>query len=387
MHIVADQNIPALSSLVADAGSLSLYSDRQPPPQLLAQAEALLVRSVTRVDEQLLQQAPQLKFVATATIGTEHLDHNALRERGITVASAPGANADSVGEYVLAAVLACFAKRQQLEQLSELEVAIIGAGNTGTAAGRRLQALGLTVHYYDPPLLNSGIVEQPNQDIHDHWQRVLNSDVISCHVPLISGGAHPTQHLFDIEALQSLHSEQLLMNASRGAVVDNQALIERCAQGDCPELVLDVWEGEPQIDRALLPLVTIATPHIAGHSAEGKVGGAIMVAQALHDFIGLRFQHELSSVLPACGWSTLSAATITEWSQLAQLVLQRYDIWADDAIMRASGITASGFDQLRKHYRKDNPRRQLNNQPIACHNMQQIAQFSALGFNAFRASL
>ncbi|MGM0524980.1 MAG: 4-phosphoerythronate dehydrogenase [Pseudomonadota bacterium] len=385
MHIVADQNIPALSSLVAGAGSLSLYSDRQPPATLLARADALLVRSVTKVDAQLLQQAPQLKFVATATIGTEHLDQNALSERGIKVASAPGANADSVGEYVLAAVLACFSKRQKLEQLVDLEVAIIGAGNTGTAAGRRLQALGLTVHYYDPPLLNSGIVEQSNKDIHDHWQRVLNSDIISCHVPLISGGAHPTQHLFDIEALQSLHSEQLLINASRGAVVDNQALVDCCAQGDCPELVLDVWEGEPQINSALLPLASIATPHIAGHSAEGKVGGAIMVARALHEFNGLKFTHELSSVLPECGWPTLSVQAVTEWSQLAQLVLQRYDIWADDAAMRANGVSASGFDQLRKHYRKDNPRRQLNNQPIACHNAQQIAQFSALGFNAFRA--
>jgi len=385
VHIVADQNIPALSSLVTNAGSLSLYSDRQPPQALLAHADALLVRSVTRVDEHLLQQAPQLKFVATATIGTEHLDLNALSKRGITVASAPGGNADSVGEYVLAAVLACFAKRQQLQKLSDLEVAIIGAGNTGMAAGRRLQALGLTVHYYDPPLLNSGAAEQRSDDIHDHWQRVLNSDVISCHVPLINGGAHPTQHLFDIEALQSLHSEQLLINASRGAVVDNQALIACCAQGDCPELVLDVWEGEPQIDSELLPLVTIATPHIAGHSAEGKIGGAIMVARELHDFFGLTFKHELSSLLPDCGWPSLAADGIAEWSQLAELVLRRYDIWADDAAMRAYGITASGFDQLRKNYRKDNPRRQLNNQPIACHNTQQIIQFSALGFNAFRA--
>lgn len=361
---------------------MSLYSERYPTEAALATAEALLVRSVTRVDEQLLAKAPHLKFVATATIGTEHLDVDALAARGITVASAPGGNADSVGEYVLTAVLAFFQRRQQLAALTDMEVAIIGAGNTGRATGRRLQALGLTVHYYDPPLLQSN--PQLALDLHDHWQRVLNADIISCHVPLIQGGAHPTHHLFDIEALQSLHSDQVLINASRGAVVDNQALLDVCAQGDCPQLILDVWEGEPQVNAQLLDLAAIATPHIAGHSAEGKVGGALMVAQALHDFLQLPFTGSLDEVLPACPWTTFDASRLQTLDDLAALALHRYNIWSDDALMREHGSSAAGFDQLRKRYRKDNPRRQFNNQRIACHNSQQFEQFSQLGFGAVR---
>ncbi|HAD47426.1 MAG TPA: 4-phosphoerythronate dehydrogenase [Idiomarina sp.] len=379
MHIVADQNIPALSSLLADAGCLSLYADRCPPDELLTDAEALLVRSVTRVDEALLAKAPQLKFVATATIGTEHLDLDALAARNITVASAPGGNADSVGEYVLTAVLALFQRRQQLAALADMEVAIVGAGNTGRATGRRLQALGVNVHYYDPPLLQSN--PQLPLDLHDHWQRVLNADIISCHVPLIKDGVHPTHHLFDIEALQSLHAEQVLINASRGAVVDNRALTDVCAQGDCPSLILDVWEGEPQISTQLLDVAAIATPHIAGHSAEGKVGGAIIAARALHDFLQLPFAGGIDDVLPACPWPNYDANRLQTLDDLAALALHRYNIWHDDALMREHGTTAAGFDQLRKGYRKDNPRRQFNNQRIACHNRQQVEQFSQLGFS------
>ncbi|MGM0481090.1 MAG: 4-phosphoerythronate dehydrogenase [Pseudomonadota bacterium] len=385
MHIVADQNIPALPQLLAAVGSLSCYSGRQPPADVLHSADALLVRSVTAVDDSLLAQAPQLKFVGTATIGTEHLQQAALAGRDITVASAPGANADAVGEYVLTAVLACFQQRGQLQQLPNLEVAIIGAGHTGRAAGRRLQALGLLVHYYDPPLLDSGHTELDDAELHQHWQRVLNSDIISCHVPLTTAGPHPTEQLLDIEALQSLHKEQLLINASRGAVIDNQALLQCCEQGDCPQLVMDVWQGEPQILTALLPQVTIATPHIAGHSAEGKLGGAVMIARAVHDFIDKPFTADVASLLPPCDWPARDAADLTDPVQLAELVLQRYNIWQDDQAMRQQGITAAGFDQLRKHYRKDNPRRQLNNQAIACHNTQQVNQFLALGFNAFRS--
>ena len=381
MHIVADKNIPALAPLLADAGYLSLYAERQPPATLLATAEALLVRSVTQVDEQLLAQAPALKFVATATIGTEHLDLEALRQRDITVVSAPGANADAVGEYVLTAVLAHFQQQQQLAALADMEVAIVGAGNTGRATGRRLTALGLDVHYYDPPLLTRG--NPPvGIDLHDHWQRVLNADIISCHVPLIKGGAHSSYHLFDIEALQSLHAGQVLINASRGAVIDNQALLTCCEQGDCPTLIFDVWEGEPAVNTALLDKAAIATPHIAGHSAEGKVGGAVMVAHALHNYLQLPFTGSVDAVLPACPWPSFDASQLTTLDDLAALVLHRYNLWADDAMMRQHGRNAAGFDYLRKAYRQDNPRRQLNNQRIACHNSQQLEQFSRLGFSS-----
>lgn len=381
MHIVADQNIPALASLLADAGSLSLYTERQPSSELLRTADVLLVRSVTRVDHTLLQQAPQLKFIGTATIGTEHLDLEAIAARDIKVVSAPGGNADAVGEYVLTAVLAHFQRQQKLAALVDADVAIVGAGNTGRATGRRLEALGLTVHYYDPPLVAKGCADA-SIDLHNHWQRVLNADIISCHVPLVTCGSYPTHHLFDIEALQSLHAEQVLINASRGAVIDNQGLLTVCEQGDCPQLLLDVWEGEPTVDGGLLDKTHIATPHIAGHSAEGKVGGALLVVKRLYDFLQRPFTHGIDDILPACPWPTYDAGHLQTLDDIAALVLHRYNIWADDQLMREQGRSAEGFDQLRKNYRKDNPRRQFNNQRIACHNSQQLKQFLHLGFDA-----
>ena len=170
MNIVADRNIPALSTLLSGAGNLHFFSEREPPPELLANADALLVRSITQVNKELLKKAPKLTFVASATIGTEHIDSEALAEKGIAFAHAPGANAASVGEYVLCAVLQ-WLNGQNIDSLADLDVAIVGAGHTGQAAGQRLQALGMNVHYYDPPLSKKG-----EKAVHDHWQRVITAD-------------------------------------------------------------------------------------------------------------------------------------------------------------------------------------------------------------------
>lgn len=380
MKIVADQNIPALSDLLSGAGSLSRFSERTPPEHLLADADALLVRSITEVDAALLAKAPCLQFVASATIGTEHIDQQALKARGIAFAHAPGANAQSVGEYVLCAVLDWLNQRR-LPLLDELDVAIVGAGHTGTAAGKRLQALGLNVHYYDPPLASQGEAR-----VHTHWQRVLSADIISCHVPLTMNTETPTHHLFESTALQSLHAEQLLINASRGAVIHHQALLERMQQGQAPSLVLDVWEHEPEVLEALVPFVRIATPHIAGHSLEGKVGGAVMIANALLDHFGYQRTQTLSSVLPTVNVSPIEADRLSSISDLAEWAEQHYDLSQDDQRFRESGRTASGFDALRRQYRKETPRREFINQVVTCHNSEQYIRFKQLGFNARQRS-
>jgi len=376
MKIVADQNIPALSDLLSGAGTLSYFSERTPSQQLLAEADALLVRSVTQVDEELLEQAPELKFVASATIGTEHINIQALKERGIGFAHAPGANAASVGEYVLCAVLDWLGKSSEF-LVDEIDVAIVGAGHTGKAAGKRLQALGLNVHYYDPPLCKKGV-----NFTHDHWQRVLTADIISCHVPLTQNGDFPTRHLFESTALQSLHSQQLLINASRGAVIDNQALLERAAQGDRPSLVLDVWEKEPEVLLDLVPYVDIATPHIAGHSLEGKVGGAVMIADALLEYFGKKVEKTLADVLPGVAWRDCKAEELNSLDALHTWVKEHFDLYRDDRLFRQHGLTATGFDSLRRNYRKESPRREFINQVVTCHNSKQYIQFSQLGFNA-----
>lgn len=376
MKIVADQNIPALSDLLSGAGILSYFSDRLPPEKLLAEADALLVRSVTDVDEDLLRKAPKLKFVASATIGTEHININALKDRGISFSHAPGANAQSVGEYVLCAVVN-WLNGQSLSSFDEIDVAIVGAGHTGRAAGKRLEALGLTVHYYDPPLCKKGV-----KFVHDHWQRVLTADIISCHVPLTLDGEFPTRHLFESTALQSLHSQQLLINASRGAVVDNKALLDRVEQGKRPSLVLDVWENEPEVLKELVPHIDIATPHIAGHSLEGKVGGAVMIANALLEHFGYEADKTLSEVLPPVEWPECKAEELKKLEALSVWVQEHFDLDQDDRLFRKQGVTPNGFDSLRRNYRKESPRREFINQVVTCHNSEQYIQFLQLGFNA-----
>jgi erythronate-4-phosphate dehydrogenase len=376
MNIVADRNIPALSTLLSGAGNLHFFSEREPPPELLANADALLVRSITQVNKELLKKAPKLTFVASATIGTEHIDSEALAEKGIAFAHAPGANAASVGEYVLCAVLQ-WLNGQNIDSLADLDVAIVGAGHTGQAAGQRLQALGMNVHYYDPPLSKKG-----EKAVHDHWQRVITADIISCHVPLTRGDEYPTHHLFEHTALQSLHENQLLINASRGSVIDNVALLERAQQGERPFIVLDVWEGEPKVLKPLVDYVDIATPHIAGHSLEGKVGGAIMVANALLQHFRLETNYDKRAVLPSPSWPTIDAEQLWPISSLLSWVRQHYDIMEDDTLFRRHAQTNEGFDNLRKKYRKESPRREFINQGVTCHNSEQYIQFLQLGFSA-----
>ena len=218
--------------------------------------------------------------------------------------------------------------------------------------------------------------------MHDHWQRVLTADIISCHVPLTQNGDFPTRHLFENTALQSLHSQQLLINASRGAVIDNQALLERAEQGERPSLVLDVWENEPKVLSGLVPYVDIATPHIAGHSLEGKVGGAVMISNALLEYFGKPFGKTLSDVLPAVVWNPRNASELDLPENLNLWAKEHFDLFRDDELFRQRSLTTDGFDSLRRNYRKESPRREFINQVVTCHNREQYIQFLQLGFDA-----
>lgn len=344
MHFLIAENIPLAQEAFAAQGTIERFSGRQPAPEQLRQAEVLLVRSITRVDEALLEHAPRLQFVGTATIGCEHVDEEALAARGVGFASSPGANADSVGEYVFTAVLAV--AEQKNWKLADRRVAIVGAGATGQAAGRRLQALGMHVEYCDPPRADAGCTE------HDYieWEQALGADILSLHVPLVRDGCYPTFHMLNEEALARLDSTQLLINSSRGAVIDNAALRSHLQAGGVTA-VLDVWEGEPQIDTTLLDYIDIATPHIAGHSLNGKIRGTQMLYQACRDHFrwsdpGPDWAELMPAPLPK-GWACDS---LPDQEQLRQWVLQNYPIWRDDEAMRECGTTADGFDQLRRDY-------------------------------------
>ncbi|MGX5914558.1 4-phosphoerythronate dehydrogenase [Aliidiomarina sp. Khilg15.8] len=344
MQFLIADNIPLAREVFTTQGTVERFSGRTPAPEQLHAADVLLVRSITQVNAELLEQAPRLKFVGTATIGCEHVDEDALAARGIGFASSPGANADSVGEYVFTAVLALAQKKSWT--LAKRSAAIVGAGATGRAAGRRLSALGIQVEYYDPPRQ----AESCRDFDYITWEQVLGADIISLHVPLLRQGPHATYHLFDEAALARLQAEQLLINSSRGAVVDNAALGRRL-QNHGPVTVLDVWEGEPQIDVALLDYIEIATPHIAGHSLNGKFRGTQMLYEACRKFFAWSSpEPDWEGLFPAptqLGWECTGMPT---QKQLTQWSLDNYPIWQDDQAMRQRGTSGAGFDELRRNY-------------------------------------
>jgi erythronate-4-phosphate dehydrogenase len=352
MHILVDANLPRAEELcrIVCAGlplTVSHFSERQPSAAQLAEAEVLWVRSVTRVDAALLRQAPKLQWVASGTIGTEHIDEIALAAAGVAFSHTPGVNAQAVGDYVLSAVAALSLAQ---DALPAGEVAIIGAGHTGRAAGARLAALGLSVHYYDPLLCGSG--HRHDLAVHDDWQRVLQSTVISCHVPLTQQGNYATYHLFDDDSLAQLPADCWLINTSRGAVVSETAVRNAIVRGQRLRWVFDVWEFEPQVPLDLLPHIALATAHIAGHSVAGKVGASWQLAQQLRQRLGSTVELPcLHQLVRAWQLPTSSLASRpADWQGLASAVLALYDIRVDDQLLRSHGVTASGFDALRRNY-------------------------------------
>lgn len=355
MHLLADANLPQFADLVARLQTqltqpitLQTYSERQPSTAQLAQADALFIRSVTKVDAALIAQAPRLKWLGTATIGMDHVDQAAVAAAGIIFHSTPGVNAQAVGDYVACAVAQVNLTQQRPPQG---RAAIIGAGHTGRAAGQRLQGLGYAVHYYDPPLLESG---KAAVAVHADWQQVLTSQVISCHVPLTSEGPYKTRHLWQYADLSQLAPDTVFVNASRGPVVAEVDLLRCLQQRQALSVVLDVWEHEPNLNPELLALVKIATPHIAGHSLAGKLGGSLQLLQKwlADQQLNARLPSLPELLASSAAGRTLQvdSAQAPDWQQLARWLLQVYDIAADDALLRAAPTTASAFDQLRRNY-------------------------------------
>ncbi|RUO30490.1 4-phosphoerythronate dehydrogenase [Aliidiomarina sanyensis] len=373
MNFLIDENLLAAESLFGAWGELQFFSGREIPRDLLVKAEVLLVRSTTSVDASVLSDAPHLRFVGTATIGSEHIDQAALISQGIKFSNAPGCNAIAVAEYVLAAILT--PEVRQGRDWRGKKAVIIGAGNTGSATGRRLAALGMDVCYVDP-FLAAG---------HDSrcfggMQMIERADLVSLHVPYTQDGAHPTHHMFDGTVLNSMRSDAVLLNASRGAVIDNQALFA-LLQKEPRTVVLDVWEGEPEVLAPLVPHITIATPHIAGHSVEGKVRGSYMLYDVLHAEFQLTDEKiPLNKVLPQLAleggrWETeMDAPDFID--RVTDAVLSIYDPRVDDQQFRARGQTPEGFDELRKQYKKRRELSALRFYTESAH----VGRLRALGF-------
>jgi len=347
MRILADQNIPLVEAFFGELGEITRLPGRRIDAAAVRDHDILLVRSITRVDADLLDGS-RVKFVGTCTIGTDHVDQAYLQARGIGFASAPGCNAESVVDYVLSSLL--LLAEEVGEALDERTVGIVGAGNVGSRLAKRLGGMDVRCLICDPPRAR----DEGRDEFVDLDTLIERCDVICLHTPLVETGEHPTRHLMDARRIRALRPGSVLLNAGRGACLDNAALRERLVASGDLRCVLDVWEDEPGIDEALYPLVDIATPHIAGHSLDGKMRGTELVYQAVMNHYGLPVRCKLGQLKPD-PW--LRKLVLTEWAPpreaLALCVRACYDVRRDmvgfERYRRRFGM-AEGFDRYRAEY-------------------------------------
>ena len=348
MKIVADENIPLLHECFSGLGEVVALPGRNITAEDLVDADALLVRSVTRVNESLVEGA-SVKFVGSCTAGIDHIDSDALARQQISFSNAPGCNARSVVEYVLSA-LDVLAERDDF-RWQDRTVGIIGKGQVGGRLYQTLSGLGVKVMANDPLCEQVEGVEFVGLN-----ELIDRCDVIAVHTPLTRDCEYPTWHLIGEAELKAMKPGTILINAGRGPVVDNQALLNTLRSGKNLTTVLDVWEYEPEVDLELLTLVDIATPHIAGYSLDGKVTGTEMVYQALCQTFGLPARVRLGAVTPI---PVLRKVVFTEditVAQAARLAMRAvYDIRRDDAKLRQLlrlpvEERSAAFDFLRKNY-------------------------------------
>ena len=278
MKIVVDDKIPYIRDAVeAIADEVVYKKGTNISAEDVRDADALIVRTRTRCDRQLLEGS-KVRMVATATIGYDHIDTAYMEEAGITWVNCTGCNAGSVRQYVESALLV-LSEHLSLPIDSRITLGIVGCGHVGQKVREMAQSMGLSIMVSDPP---KGIADGVTMA-----DMAEKADIISFHVPLIITGEHATWHLANEKWFKSLKRQPIIINTSRGEVVDNDALLDAMQAGLVRQAVIDTWEHEPDINRQLLDKVIIGTPHIAGYSADGKVNADNMVMEAICNFFKL----------------------------------------------------------------------------------------------------
>jgi erythronate-4-phosphate dehydrogenase len=348
VKIVADENIPQVQQAFEDLGEVVLLPGRQIEREHLLDCQCLLVRTVTAINVNLLQDTP-VEFVGSATIGTDHVDLEYLKNNRIAFSNAPGCNAEAASEYVISGLFA-LSERRGFDPFS-LTAGIVGCGNVGSRVQQKLQALGIKTLVNDPPLQAT---RKTNQAFLDLDTILAECNFITLHLPLTREGKHPTYHLLDRPKLERLVENCVLVNAARGSVIDNQALIKVLESR--PDLVvfLDTWENEPDISRVLLGRVDLATPHIAGYSVEGRLRGTQMILDSACEHFSRTSNWQMRDYLP----DIIAMKPLESSNELAfwqRLFKQHHDIWQDHLALTGSRELndvdfARHFESLRRVY-------------------------------------
>jgi len=342
MKIIIDDKIPYIEGALEPFVEVVYLPGSKTTPEVVKGADALITRTRTKCNRQLLEGS-NVKFIATATIGFDHIDTEYCREAGIEWTNAPGCNSGSVEQYISSA-LAVLSQKHNFS-LSGKIIGIVGVGNVGSKVARIAEAYGMKVLLNDPPRERA----EGKGDFVSLDEILKQSDIITLHVPLNMTGEDKTFHLADDTFFAKAEKKPFVINSCRGEVVETGALKNALKSGAIAGAVIDCWENEPDIDRELLAMVDIATPHIAGYSKDGKANGTAMSVQAVSRFFGLGIDDWTCQnvELPASTEITIDEIEKNTEAVLKEAVLETYDIREDDERLR---LSPESFEKQRGDY-------------------------------------
>jgi erythronate-4-phosphate dehydrogenase len=342
VKLIIDDKIPYIRGIFEHVAEVAYLPGAKITPEVVHDADAIITRTRTICNEDLLKGS-SVKFIATATIGYDHIDTDYCRRAGIQWTNAPGCNSKSVEQYVASALMVLTEK--DLVNLKQSTIGIVGVGSVGSKVARIAELLGMKVLMNDPPRARA---EGPEKFV--NLQTILEeADIISLHVPLNMKGEDATFHMADEIFFSSLKKKPVLINSCRGEVVKTEAVKQAVQEHKIKAFVCDCWENEPNIDLELLAMTTIATPHIAGYSRDGKAKGTQMSVQAVSEFFNLKLDNWIPENIecPAEPLVVIDGKDLTDEQIIAQAVLHTYDIRQDDQLLRAN---SSDFEKQRGDY-------------------------------------
>ena len=372
MKFLCDIALPNSVEVFSQYGEVALKNGRQINADDLVDVDVLIIRSITKVNEDLLSKANKLKFVGTATAGMDHIDTALLDKKGIAYSNAQGSNCESVGDYILS-VLLVLAEKYNLS-FEGKSIGIVGCGFVGSQVYNKAKALGLTIVKNDPPRFKTG-----DKTCNATLDEALACDIVTLHVPLIKDGEYKTLHLIDEQNLLKLKPNAIFINASRGNVVDNEALSEFLEKRSDIKVWLDVFEGEPEINcKKLLSQVDGATAHIAGYSYESKRRANVMLAFTLAKVLKLEEPKAYVMPKPEIESTTLGKVENLDLDLIRRLVFSVYDVRRDSLMFKNCFKDAKSFDAMRSNYRE---RRELSSLHLLNVEDKFKEQLSLLGFS------
>ena len=372
MKFLCDIALPNSVEVFSQYGEVALKNGRQINAGDLVDVDVLIIRSITKVNEDLLSKANKLKFVGTATAGMDHIDTALLDKKGIAYSNAQGSNCESVGDYILS-VLLVLAEKYSIS-FEGKSIGIVGCGFVGSQVYNKAKALGLTIVKNDPPRFKAG-----DKTCSATLDEALACDIVTLHVPLIQDGEYKTLHLIDEQNLLKLKPNAIFINASRGNVVDNEALSEFLEKRSDIKVWLDVFEGEPEINcKKLLSQVDGATAHIAGYSYESKRRANVMLANTLAHVLKLEDPKAYQMPKPEIESTSLGKVENLDLDLIRRLVFSVYDVRRDSLMFKNCFKDAKSFDAMRSNYRE---RRELSSLHLLNVEDKFKEQLSLLGFS------